>query len=60
MLGERLAAETTLPSIERKAFMKLPLEERRRLLAQQAEKLLEHYEQDNDWKDLEAGDIVEY
>lgn len=60
MLGERLAADTALPSIERKAFMKLPLEERRRLLAQQAERLIEHYEQENDSKDLEAGDIVEY
>ncbi len=60
MVGERLAAETALPTIERKAFMKLPLEERRRLLAQRAEKLAEHYEQDSEWRDLEAGEIVEY
>lgn len=60
MVGERLAVETALPSIERKAFVKLPLEERRRVLAQQAEKLAEHYEHDSEWRDLEAGDIVEY
>lgn len=29
--------------------MKLPIEERRRILAQQAEEMLLHYQQDKEW-----------
>ena len=60
MLAERVDMELPLPIIERRAFMKLPLEERRRLLAEQAEKLAEHYAQDTEWRDVEGGDLVEY
>ncbi len=60
MIGEPLRAEVPLPVIERRAFMKLPLEERRRLLAEQAVRLAEHYEQDTEWREVEGGDLVEY
>ncbi|MER3435414.1 MAG: hypothetical protein C4288_18920 [Leptolyngbya sp. ERB_1_1] len=44
----------------RKAFLKLPIAERRRILAEQANAIAAHYEQDTEWRELQAGDIVEY
>ncbi len=44
----------------RQAFLRLPLEERRRILTQQADAMLSHYEQDTEWRELQNGDIVEY
>lgn len=40
--------------------MRLTLEERRRVLAQQAEEMLSHYEHSHEWKELETGDFVDY
>jgi hypothetical protein len=45
---------------ERRAFMKLPLEERRRILQEQAEAMAIHYQQDTEWRDLQPGDLIEY
>ncbi|MEM9907564.1 MAG: hypothetical protein AAF921_21350 [Cyanobacteria bacterium P01_D01_bin.44] len=45
---------------KRYAFLKKPLEERRRILAEQAETMQFHYEQNTEWKELMAGDIVDY
>lgn len=56
-LGERIDAKLPAASVERKAFMKLPLEERRRILAAQAEKIARDYE---DSPEIQGGDIVEY
>lgn len=44
----------------RKAFLKLPIAERRRILAEQAEAIAFHYEQNTEWKELQPGDIIEY
>lgn len=60
MLGEDLEMEQPLSLIERRAFMNLPLEERRRILAEQAKKMVSHYAQDSEWKDFQGGDIIEY
>ena len=59
-LGEAIEGSPPLSLIERRAFMKLPLEERRKLLAEQAEKMMDHYKRDSEWKELQAGDLVEY
>ncbi|WP_373534141.1 DUF433 domain-containing protein [Microcoleus sp.] len=40
----------------RREFMQLPLEERRNILAKQAEAMLQHYQEDREWQELEAGD----
>ncbi|MCZ6675567.1 MAG: ImmA/IrrE family metallo-endopeptidase [Verrucomicrobia bacterium] len=48
MLGEELEAEQPLLLVERRAFMKLPMDERRRILAEQARKMAAHYEQDSE------------
>ncbi len=60
LLGESLDVEEPLALIERRAFMKLPLEERRRILSEQAEKLKSHYSEGADRSDLQSGDFVEY
>lgn len=60
ILGEKLP-ETDQPlPLRRKAFLNLPLEERRKILQQQAEQMASHYESSNEWKDIEQGDIVDY
>lgn len=60
MLEETIEMEQPRSLIERRAFMKLPIEERRRIMAEQAEKAAQYYEQDSEWKELQGGDIVEY
>lgn len=45
---------------ERIAFLKKPLAERNRILAEQAEAMKPYYEQNTEWKEWLAGDIVEY
>lgn len=45
---------------QRRIFMKLPIEERRRILQKQAEAMATHYQQDAEWRELQAGDLVEY
>jgi hypothetical protein len=55
------AIEQQAPSLEeRLAFIKLPIDERRRILANQAEKMLTHYQQNTEWQELMSGDISEY
>jgi hypothetical protein len=50
-LEEEIEMEQPLTLIQRRNFMQLPLEERRRIMAQQADKLSEHYNQDQEWRD---------
>ncbi len=51
-------SSTSLAS--RRAFMRLTLEERRRILAQQAEEMLSHYQHDSEWKELQTDDLIDY
>lgn len=44
----------------RKAFLKLPISERRRIMSDQADKMLSHYQKDSEWQKLMAGDIIDY
>ena len=52
--------EQSLTIEQRLDFLKLPIAERRQILESQAEEILTHYQQETDWKDLMAGDIVDY
>jgi hypothetical protein len=52
--------EQSLSLEQRLAFLKLPLAERRVILASQAETILPHYQQDSQWQELMAGDIIDY
>lgn len=45
---------------ERRHFLEQPLAERRRILAEQADMIYDHYQQDSEWQDLMAGDVVDY
>lgn len=47
-------------SLDRRSFLRLPLEERRQILAAQAERLAPYYEQNSEWKEWLEGDLVEY
>jgi Zn-dependent peptidase ImmA (M78 family)/DNA-binding XRE family transcriptional regulator len=60
MLGEAVQIKQPLSLIERLAFMKLPLEERRRVMAEQAAKMEDHYKRDAERNEFQGGDIVEY
>jgi hypothetical protein len=53
-------APASQPLHARRAFLKLPIEERRRLLAEQTERMVAYYERNTEWRDLQGGDIVEY
>jgi hypothetical protein len=62
---EEETIETTAPLTlaERLAFLKLPLEERRRILAEQAEAMIAEYDLESNRRERElwqGGDIVEY
>lgn len=59
MLGSSVETDQPLTLVERRAFMRLPLEERRRRLAEQAARMEEHYARDREWEELEAGDLVD-
>lgn len=52
-------AHPTLSLAQRRAFMQLPLEERRRILAEQAEEMLVHYQQNTEWQELQTSDLIE-
>jgi Zn-dependent peptidase ImmA (M78 family)/transcriptional regulator with XRE-family HTH domain len=60
VLGEAVDDQTPLSLIERQAFMKLSLADRRRIMQAQAEKLLGSYEDDTEREEWQGGDIVEY
>ena len=51
--------EDDLSLADRRAFLKKPMEERRQILAQQAEGLVDHYEHSSEWRDLMAGEIID-
>ena len=59
MLGESMKVKEPVSLVERRAFMKLPLVDRRKIMARQAKEIADHYEKDVSWKDLETGDIVD-
>jgi hypothetical protein len=57
-----ISSEPSPPSlqpIDRRAFLKLPIEERRRILEQQSDVALSHYQQDLEWQEWINLDVVE-
>lgn len=57
-----LKQNSVISLTDRRAFLKLPLEERRRILKIQAERMLQHHDRESESGDREAwqgGDIVE-
>ena len=50
---------TELTISERREFLKLPIEERRYILEQQAKQIEDHYQEDAQWQEWLEGDIIE-
>lgn len=59
MFGETIDMHGPTTLIERQAFMRLPMEERRTIMAKQATEIAAHYHQEAS-EDLETGDFVDY
>ena len=60
---ETIKTTAPLTLAERLAFLKLPIEERRRILAEQAEAMVAEYDLEENRRERElwqGGDIVEY
>ena len=57
-LGKPIDLYESITLVERQAFLKLPIEERRRIMAKQAKEMEDHYRQAK-IEDLETGEIVE-
>lgn len=59
---DAIATETPESLGEIREFLKLPIEERRRILAEQAEQIAEHYEEESARRERETwqgGDICQ-
>lgn len=54
---QALPADATRGAAQRRAFLHLPVAERRRLLAAQAERLRANYEESSEWRDLATGGL---
>ncbi len=52
--------QSSLSLEQRRAFLRLPPEERDRILQTQAETLITYYQTDTEWQELQAGDLIEY
>ena len=59
ILGETVKKKPALSLVERRALMAMPVEERRRHLREQAERIAEEYEPESDWQALAGEDFVE-
>lgn len=59
MLGKPLEIDEPLTLKQRRAFMRLPLEERRKIMAKQAKELADHYEADEEWREVEGVAFVD-
>ena len=57
--ADSLAEDGELSLEQRLAFLKLPLEQRRLIMASQAEAMLAHYQEHTEWQELMAGDIID-
>jgi hypothetical protein len=60
LIPENSASKSNLTLEQKRAFLKLPLSERRKILASQSESIVNHYQQDSEWKELMSGDIIDY
>lgn len=58
-LGESVEVQEPITLVERRAFLKLPIEERRKIMAKQAKEMAADYKAGK-IEDLETGEILEY
>ena len=60
LLNDTLETSSSRSLIERRAFFKLPTDLRRTLLREQAKQMVDYYQNDPEWRELEGGNLVEY
>lgn len=60
VLGERIELTQPASVVQRRAFLKLPVEQRKQMLAEQAKRMTKYYEENAEWHNFTGGDIVEY
>ena len=53
-------SDSSLTLIDRRAFLKLPMDLRRNLLEKQAKQMADYYQHNSEWRELEGGNLVEY
>ena len=53
-------SDSSLTLVDRRAFLKLPMDLRHNLLKKQAKQMVDYYQNDSEWRELETGDLVEY
>ena len=58
LIGYALGNGAPLSLVKRRSFMKLPLEERRRIMSKQAERMAAFYENDREWRKFQGGDVI--
>ena len=60
ILGESMDTKPSLSLVERRALMAMSVEERRRHLKDQADRIAAEYEPESDWQEIEGEDFAEY
>ena len=60
VLGEPVGVQDPTTLVERQAFLKLPIEERRKIMTKHAKGIEDHYKQGKAEDDLETGEIIDY
>ncbi|UXE64480.1 MAG: hypothetical protein KA717_19640 [Woronichinia naegeliana WA131] len=54
------SSQSELSLEDRITFLKLPLFERQKILKEQAESMVNHYQENSEWKELLSNDIIDY
>jgi Zn-dependent peptidase ImmA (M78 family)/DNA-binding XRE family transcriptional regulator len=60
IIGEPVKHAENLTLRERKSFMKLPIEQRRKILEKQAQDLTKLYAENDNWKENDSADFIDY
>ncbi len=58
--NQRQDSDSSLTLIDRRAFLKLPMDLRYNLLKNQAKQMADYYQHHSEWRELEGGDFVEH
>ncbi len=54
------SSQSELSLEDRITFLKLPLLERQKILKEQAESMVNHYQENSEWKELLTNDIIDW
>ena len=54
------SSQSELSLEDRITLLKLPLFERQKILKEQAESMVNHYQENSEWKELLTNDIIDY